>query len=904
LASSDDLERWYQEAGQYRNLDPNLLRAVARTESGERVDGPDSSAGAMGLMQIMPETAKRLGIDPRDPQQAIYGAARLLDENLKHYGNLPDALRAYNGGTDRARWGNKETMAYPGKVAANLSSAPSATTQEPDYAAIGKSLDASIGQTSNEPDYTAMGRALDTAPGASEVPTNPRANPSGILGKAKVMGEDTANAAGRAVGTAGAGVEDILSYLSSIGHHYDNAASQYLAKDANAVRATMDADASKRSGDYGARVSNVAGEIAGDLLTIEDGAPLVKGLTTLSQINKAGRVGRAAANVIRGEGPKTASYLNNALAAKVEGDLDGRNGWEDGRNALLLGGAGALAAKGAGKAFKYAGKVPGKILNALDPEGRYAHAEPEAEEAAEATETASSKGSSASVKKAEERAAQAERLLENAHTEHADAVADVDATAAAESQARRASGYAADPTQKSALDKAAADARAQHEAAMAKASQTHASIDQATHDAGEAHEAAEAIRAIDEAAPRQAGGGKPSTPEEQAQASRIKILLSRRDIPGLSDDVMRTFGRGGPLQLSPSSIPGVSLTLAEQSGNPGIAGMQHAMRSMDPGIDNAMTLRQESNNQAIKDYFKNEIAKTPEDIQVAERDRQRFGERAFAEDGHVFGSEQPVYAAHIPEKLEEIARNPRTPEHIVRALAPFKETIARDIDPETGMVMPSHLYAARRTVNHAYTSAMDSEGRDIKESLPSLSILRSAMDHTIERGAPGYKQAMKDYADMSREIDEMRWLQSQTTDTTAGTMTHGKIKGMVERMRKEAIAKRTRPSDAISPATRKKIATLLETTAKIEHLNKAKTIGSNTPKTLFAADTISGLMSPMMKTAKIAGSVKFPGSGLVVDALDGVAGWRTGKLKQEALDYTANALMNPDAALLNRLKAR
>lgn len=43
---------------------------------------------------------------------------------------------------------------------------------------------------------------------------------------------------------------------------------------------------------------------------------------------------------------------------------------------------------------------------------------------------------------------------------------------------------------------------------------------------------------------------------------------------------------------------------------------------------------------------------------------------------------------------------------------------------------------------------------------------------------------------------------------------------------------------------------------------------------------------------------------LVVDALDGVAGWRTGKLKQEALDYTANALLNPDAALLNRLKTR
>ncbi|MBS1091047.1 lytic transglycosylase domain-containing protein [Gluconobacter sp. Dm-74] len=113
-----DLDRHYEGAGQYWGVDPEVLRAVHRVEDPTDDPRARSKAGAVGHMQFMPETARSLGIDPTDPVQSIYGAARLMRENLDRYGNLPDALRAYNAGTDRARWNNDETNAYVGRVAA------------------------------------------------------------------------------------------------------------------------------------------------------------------------------------------------------------------------------------------------------------------------------------------------------------------------------------------------------------------------------------------------------------------------------------------------------------------------------------------------------------------------------------------------------------------------------------------------------------------------------------------------------------------------------------------------------------------------------------------------------------------------------------------------------------------
>jgi peptidoglycan DL-endopeptidase CwlO len=83
-------------------VDPSLLAAVASQESGFNSQAV-SPAGAQGLMQFMPSTAKGLGVNTFDPASSIDGAARYLSSLTQQFGSTPLALAAYNAGPGAVR---------------------------------------------------------------------------------------------------------------------------------------------------------------------------------------------------------------------------------------------------------------------------------------------------------------------------------------------------------------------------------------------------------------------------------------------------------------------------------------------------------------------------------------------------------------------------------------------------------------------------------------------------------------------------------------------------------------------------------------------------------------------------------------------------------------------------------
>jgi len=98
-SGSADLDAIFNAAGERFNISPNLLKAVAQVESNFRPN-VTSTAGAMGIMQLMPGTARGLGVDdPFDPEQNIMGGARYLRQMLDRFdGDVSLALAAYNAG--------------------------------------------------------------------------------------------------------------------------------------------------------------------------------------------------------------------------------------------------------------------------------------------------------------------------------------------------------------------------------------------------------------------------------------------------------------------------------------------------------------------------------------------------------------------------------------------------------------------------------------------------------------------------------------------------------------------------------------------------------------------------------------------------------------------------------------
>jgi len=123
LTASDRYAPLVQKAAREHSLDQALLRAMIATESGFDPHAV-SSKGAVGLMQLMPETARRYGVrDLYDPAENIQGGAKYLRDLMRKFNNdLSLTLAAYNAGEDAIiQYGNRippyrETLQYVPRV--------------------------------------------------------------------------------------------------------------------------------------------------------------------------------------------------------------------------------------------------------------------------------------------------------------------------------------------------------------------------------------------------------------------------------------------------------------------------------------------------------------------------------------------------------------------------------------------------------------------------------------------------------------------------------------------------------------------------------------------------------------------------------------------------------------------
>lgn len=128
LSCSAQLDAIFDEAASKYGVDAKFLKAIAKCESDFSTECT-SHSGAMGIMQLMPQTAASLGVtNAYDPYQNIMGGARYISEKLDQYnGDKSLALAAYNAGSGNvAKYGGippfKETQNYVAKVMAYYNS--------------------------------------------------------------------------------------------------------------------------------------------------------------------------------------------------------------------------------------------------------------------------------------------------------------------------------------------------------------------------------------------------------------------------------------------------------------------------------------------------------------------------------------------------------------------------------------------------------------------------------------------------------------------------------------------------------------------------------------------------------------------------------------------------------------
>lgn len=129
------VERQLAEAAQRHGVSDRLVRAVAAQESGYR-QAARSPKGALGVMQLMPATARELGVDHTTLAGNIEGGTTYLSRMLDRFGNVRLALAAYNAGPGAVlRFGGvppfAETQSYVRRVLARAAALPELAAAAP-----------------------------------------------------------------------------------------------------------------------------------------------------------------------------------------------------------------------------------------------------------------------------------------------------------------------------------------------------------------------------------------------------------------------------------------------------------------------------------------------------------------------------------------------------------------------------------------------------------------------------------------------------------------------------------------------------------------------------------------------------------------------------------------------------
>lgn len=170
---ASDYEEIIKRASQLHGVSPDLIRRVLRTESAGNPRAV-SSKGARGLMQLMPDTAKEVGVtNPDDPEQNIMGGTKYLRKMLDRYnGDETKALAAYNwgpGNLDKRGLNNApiETRNYVQKIANKTiggTQQPKATTPQP-KSDLDKFFDDEFGDSSTSSATSSPSPAPSATPG-------------------------------------------------------------------------------------------------------------------------------------------------------------------------------------------------------------------------------------------------------------------------------------------------------------------------------------------------------------------------------------------------------------------------------------------------------------------------------------------------------------------------------------------------------------------------------------------------------------------------------------------------------------------------------------------------------------------------------------------------------------------
>jgi hypothetical protein len=391
----------------------------------------------------------------------------------------------------------------------------------------------------------------------------------------------------------------------------------------------------------------------------------------------------------------------------------------------------------------------------------------------------------------------------------------------------------------------------------------------------------------------------------RAAGRRIGNLVEPFTEAGRNRIVDRTlsgFAGDGPTNaLLDEIVPGSRPTLAQATGNAGLGAAEKNLRNV-PGVTN-MFAEREAANKAARSQAWERLAGTEGDIAAATAEREAAAtplrEQAFM-------GAKPADAAPVVAKIDEILASPSGKRDAVSsALKNLRSKIVmKDGSLESDV---EQLYGVRKAIRDMLSPLAQGTKQDARLAASELQDVMGELDKRIEKAAPGFRDYLSQFSELSKPLDRMSLLQGLKITDSQGNITLAKLDNAIKSIEKARTSKGVHPAKSLSDEELSALRALREDMRR-ESLpaSKAKPPGSDTVQNLATSNALGRFLGNTA-TGTVGGGLlgagydlyhgNLPGTAAGVGALAGM-GVRRALASRDAqvLDLLANRLVNPQVA--------
>lgn len=317
--------------------------------------------------------------------------------------------------------------------------------------------------------------------------------------------------------------------------------------------------------------------------------------------------------------------------------------------------------------------------------------------------------------------------------------------------------------------------------------------------------------------------------------------LTKTGQENIAGNIISRFGEGGPMAINANEIvPGSMPTLAEATGNAGIAGLQRTARDLRP---NAFQAREAQNASALTTKF-DDIAGDAGQLEFFKTQRDQAAKELY---GKALDRIPEPVTPWLKGEINQLLKRPSIDDASRTAQ---KWAIERGEKPAMDGSLRA-LHDVKVALDDKIAGAVQAgQGGEVK----ALKATQGKLLTVMEKLSPDYAEARATYAAMSKPINEMEALQGLKVTDKVGNITLAKIQNAIKGLQNQRLQAGFNNAKSVDEEKLKTLMSIRDDLLRKESNNAGKSAGSNTFQNI-ATDNILGTMLPGKLGGLVSGRV-------------------------------------------------